>query len=381
MNNIRLFKPSVGTDELNNIKKVFSKSWLGYGVEVDKFEKKFAKFIGVKYAVAVNSGTAALHLSLLCHNFPKKKKVLVPAITFSATAAAAMYCGLEPKFVDINEKDLTIDFLDLKKKYSKDCVAVICVHMGGHSAQMEKIRPWAKKKKLLLIEDSAESCGSVYKNKKIGTWSDISCFSFEEKKIITTGDGGMICLNDKKKYELIKSLSFHGWNIDPWKRHLIFFKKKNIFSNHWKYEIKNLGYKYNMNDLTASIGLAQLKKIKSFNIKRNNILKKYLDGIKSLKNIKPTFPYDLRNGSYWLFSIRTKYRDKLINFLKQKKVSTAVHFVPLPYNSLYKKFNNGRLNNASKLWKEIISLPFYPGLEQKKIKYIIDCLKEFDKKK
>lgn len=228
MDMIRLFKPLVGNDELKNIKKIFLKSWLGYGEEVSKFERKFAKFIGTKYAVAVNSGTAALHLSLLCNNFPPKKKVLVPAITFSATAAAAMYCGLEPKFVDINEKDLTIDFLDLMKKYSKDCVAVICVHMGGHSAQMDKIRPWAKKKKLLLIEDSAESCGSIYKNKKIGTWSDISCFSFEEKKIITTGDGGMICLNSRKKYELIKSLSFHGWNIDPWKRHLIFFKKKKI---------------------------------------------------------------------------------------------------------------------------------------------------------
>ena len=146
MNMIRLFKPSVGNDELKNIKKIFLKSWLGYGEEVSKFERKFAKFIGTKYAVAVNSGTAALHLSLLCNNFPPKKKVLVPAITFSATAAAAMYCGLEPKFVDINEKDLTIDFLDLMKKYSKDCVAVICVQMGGHSAQMDKIRPWAKKR-------------------------------------------------------------------------------------------------------------------------------------------------------------------------------------------------------------------------------------------
>lgn len=134
-----------------------------------------------------------------------------------------------------------------------------------------------------------------------------------------------------------------------------------------------------MNDLTASIGLAQLKKIKLFNAKRNKILKIYLDGIKKLKNIKPTFPYDLKKGSYWLFSIRTKYRDKLINFLKQKKISTAVHFVPLPYNSLYKKYYNGGLNNTAKVWKEIISLPFYPDLEEKKIKYIINCLTDFDR--
>ena len=159
MNKIRLFKPSVGKEELNSIKKVFSRSWLGYGPLVNKFEKKFAKFIGTKYAVGVNSGTAALHLALLCNNFSKGKKVLVPSITFSATAASVLYCGLTPKFVDIKKEDLTIDFKDLKKKYTKDCVALICVHMGGHPSMMEKIKPWAKKKRLLLIEDSAETCG------------------------------------------------------------------------------------------------------------------------------------------------------------------------------------------------------------------------------
>tara|TARA_Y100000992_G_scaffold54138_1_gene32491 strand:- start:2879 stop:4030 length:1152 start_codon:yes stop_codon:yes gene_type:complete len=381
MEKIRLFKPWVGKEELNNIKKVFNKSWIGYGPQVHKFEKKFSRFIGTKYAVAVNSGTAALHLALLSCNFPKNKKVLIPTITFSATAAAALYCDLKPKFVDIRKEDLTIDFEDLKKKYTKDCVALICVHMGGHPSQMEKIKPWAKKKKLLLIEDSAESCGGIYKGKKIGTWSDISCFSFEEKKIITTGDGGMICLNDKKRYEKLKSLSFHGWNKDPWERHLMFFKKKKNFSKHWKYEIENLGFKYNMNDLTASMGLAQLSKINLFNKKRNLILKKYLIGIKNLNYIKPVFPYDTKNGSYWLFSIKTKFRDELINFLKEKKISTAVHFVPLPMNKLYKQFNNKSLRNTKDIWKEIVSLPFFPNLENKKINYIINCLKKFDESK
>tara|TARA_Y100000590_G_scaffold142531_1_gene163593 strand:+ start:10449 stop:11603 length:1155 start_codon:yes stop_codon:yes gene_type:complete len=380
MNKIRLFKPSVGKEELNSIKKVFSKSWLGYGPMVNKFEKKFAKFIGVKYAVAVNSGTAALHLSLLCNNFPKRKKVLVPSITFSATAAAVLYCGLTPKFVDIKEEDLTIDFEDLKKKYSNDCVALICVHMGGHPSVMEKIKPWAKKKKLLLIEDSAESCGSIYKGKKIGTWSDISCFSFEEKKIITTGDGGMICLNDKKKYKKLKSLSFHGWDTDPWQRHEKSFGKKNNFTKHWAYEIKNLGYKYNMNDFMAAVGLEQLKKVNSFNKKRIKIIKRYLNGIKNLKHIKPTYPYYLKQSSYWLFSVKTRFRDQLINYLKLKNISTAVHFVPLPLNKIYKKYKNKNLKNTFKIWKQIISLPFYPDLENKKIDYIIKCLKIFDNK-
>ena len=135
MEKIRLFKPSVGLEELNNIRKVFKSSWLGYGPLVKQFENKFAKFIGTKYAVGVNSGTAALHLALLCNNFKKKKKVLVPSITFSATAAAVLYCGLIPKFVDIKKEDLTIDFEDLKKKIHKRlCCYYLCSYGGSSSA-------------------------------------------------------------------------------------------------------------------------------------------------------------------------------------------------------------------------------------------------------
>ena len=190
----------------------------------------------------------------------------------------------------------------------------------------------------------------------------------------------MICLNDKKKYKKLKSLSFHGWNIDPWKRHKASFGKKKTFTNHWAYQINSLGFKYNMNDLMAAVGLEQLKKIGTFNKKRISILKKYLEGVKNLKNIKPTYPYKLNNSSYWLFSINTDYRDELINFLKLKNISTAVHFVPLPLNKIYKKYNNNNLKNAMQIWKKIISLPFYPDLDDKKINYIVNCLKIFDKK-
>ena len=143
---IRLFKPSVGKEEINSIKKVFKKSWLGYGSKVKEFEKKFSSFIGTKYAVGLNSCTAALHLALAVNNFKKKKKVLLPTMTFSATAASILYNDLIPVFVDVNKKDLNISFEDLKKKYTKDCVAVMAVHFGGHPCQMDKIVPWAKKK-------------------------------------------------------------------------------------------------------------------------------------------------------------------------------------------------------------------------------------------
>ena len=256
--NIRLFKPSLGNEEITEIKKIFKRSWIGYGPQVKKFENSWSKYIGIKYSVGVTSCSAALHIALASKKFKKRKKVLIPAMTFTATAAAALYNDLEPVFVDINEYDLNINFEDLKKKYSKDCVAVIPVHVGGHPCEMEKIVPWAKKKKLLVIEDCAHTAGGIYKKKMLGTWGDISCFSFEEKKMLTTGDGGMICTNNKSLASKFRVLSFHGWNKDSWLRH----KKglnKNLNEKHWYYQIKELGFKYNMNDLMAAIGLAQLK--------------------------------------------------------------------------------------------------------------------------
>ena len=189
----------------------------------------------------------------------------------------------------------------------------------------------------------------------------------------------MICLNDKKIYDKIKSLSFHGWNIDPWTRHKNSFYSKKKMKQHWNYEIVNLGYKYNMNDLMASIGISQFRKLKKFNLRRKKILEKYLNGISNLKSLKPTFPYILKDSSYWLFSIRTKKRDQLVNFLRKKNISTAVHFVPLPLNKLYKKYKSN-VRNSLKVWKEIVSLPFFPDLDNKKLDYIIKCLKLFDEK-
>ena len=377
--NIRLFKPSLGNEEINSIKKIFKRSWIGYGPEVKKFENSWSKFIGIKYSVGVTSCSAALHIALASKNFKKRKKVLVPAMTFTATAAAALYNDLEPVFVDINEYDLNINFDDLKRKYSKDCVAVIPVHVGGHPCAMEKIIPWAKKKKLLVIEDCAHTAGGIYKGKTLGTWGDISCFSFEEKKMLTTGDGGMICTNNRKLASKFKILSFHGWNKDPWTRHKKSINKTNFKEKHWYYQIKELGFKYNMNDLMAAIGLAQLKKLNTFNLKRNIILKKYLKGIKVCKNIKPYLNKQLKDVAYWMFAIRSNKRDKLISFLKEKGIATSVYWIPVPLHPLYYKYKS-KIPVARKVWKELVTLPMYSDIKPNQIDFIIKSVKEFDSK-
>ena len=377
--NIRLFKPSLGNEEINSIKKIFKRSWIGYGPEVKKFENSWSKFIGIKYSVGVTSCSAALHIALASKNFKKKKKVLVPAMTFTATAAAALYNDLEPVFVDINEYDLNINFDDLKRKYSKECDAVIPVHVGGHPCAMEKIIPWAKKKKLLVIEDCAHTAGGIYKGKTLGTWGDISCFSFEEKKMLTTGDGGMICTNNRKLASKFKILSFHGWNKDPWTRHKKSINKTNFKEKHWYYQIKELGFKYNMNDLMAAIGLAQLKKLNTFNLKRNIILKKYFKGIKDCKNIKPYLNKQLKDVAYWMFAIRSNKRDKLISFLKEKGIATSVYWIPVPLHPLYYKYKS-KIPVARKVWKELVTLPMYSDIKPNQIDFIIKSVKEFDSK-
>ena len=376
---IRLFKPSFNNDEIVALKKIFKRSWIGYGKEVKRFEEYWSKYIGIKYSVGVTSCSAALHIALASKNFKKKKKVLIPAMTFTATAAAALYCDLEPVFVDINEYDLNINFEDLKEKYCKDCVAVIPVHVGGHPCEMEKIIPWAKKKKLLVIEDCAHTAGGIYKGKMLGTWGDISCFSFEEKKMLTTGDGGMICTNNKSLATKFKILSFHGWNKDPWTRHKKGLIKKNLNEKHWFYQVKHLGFKYNMNDLMAAIGIAQLKKLNSFNLKRNSGIEKYLKGIQSCKNIKPFFKKQFEGIAYWKFAIRVKQRDKLIAFLKKRGISTSVYWIPVPLHPLYKRFKS-KIPVTLRVWKELVTLPLFSDIKLEELNYIIKSVKEFDNK-
>jgi perosamine synthetase len=197
--------------------------------------------------------------------------------------------------------------------------------------------------------------------------------------MLTTGDGGMICTNNKSLATKFKSLSFHGWNRDPWSRHKKGLSKKNLKEKHWYYQIKELGFKYNMNDLMAAIGLAQLKKLHSFNFKRNVGVKKYLEGIKNCKNIKPYFVKQYEHISYWMFAIRSKKRDQLIAFLKERGIATSVYWIPVPMHPLYKKYKS-KIPVTKRVWKELVTLPLFSDIKLKELNYIIKSVKEFDNK-
>ncbi|MHA1386746.1 MAG: DegT/DnrJ/EryC1/StrS family aminotransferase [Candidatus Helarchaeota archaeon] len=375
---VRLFKPSLGQEELDAIKDVFERAWLGLGPKVSEFEEAWADYIGCKVALGVNSGTAALHLALAAWEFKPGKKVLVPAMTFISSAMAAIYNRLEPVFVDCNEETMGMDLEDLERKITPDCVAIVAVHMGGHPLPMEHLKEIARIYKLKIVEDCAHCAGGEYKGRKLGTWGDIGCFSFEEKKGMTTGDGGMICTDDFDLINKIRPMRWLGIDKDTWKRSSLYTDKK-ADSRHWYYEIHGIGYKYNMNDLSACIGLAQLKKLDDFNSKRRRAIGRYLKNLEGIDHVKPLLPYDLSsNSAYWIFGLRSRRRDDLIRHLKRKGIATGVHYMSLPLHPIFSDHKEST-PTANRLSNEIITLPLFTDISDEEIDYVSKAVQEFYK--
>lgn len=375
--NIRLFKPSLTELELQAVKKAFDRAWIGLGPNVNEFEAKWTEHLGVKVAIGLNSATAALHLALRVFGFPKGKKVLVPSMTFSATASAVLYNDLIPVFVDSDPIILGMSLEDLDRKYDKDCVAVIPVHYTGHPVSMEKLVPWARERNLKIIEDCAHTTGSLYKGKALGTWGDIGCFSFEEKKCMTTGDGGMIVSNDPDLLKDVKAMRWVGIDKDNWKTAQSYVDL-NKDAYHWFYELNVLGWKYNMNDLAASIGLAQLKRLPEMNKRRSVIISRYMEGIKDLKTIKPLLPYEPDKYVYQMFIIRAEKKEELIIYLKSKGIATGCHYTPLTMQPLFKPFASSCPVAESEYYK-IITLPLHADLKNTEVDYVINQLIQFER--
>lgn len=375
MRNIRLFKPSLGPVELENVRDAFERSWVGLGPKVNEFEAKWAEWTGAAMAVGVNSATAALHLAIRVFNFPPGKKILVPALTFSATASAILYNDLIPVFVDSDPVSLSMRLEDMKQKCDNDCVAVIPVHYCGHPVAMEKLVPWAREKGLKVIEDCAHTTGSLYEGKNLGTWGDIGCFSFEEKKLMTTGDGGMMVTNQPELFKDLKAMRWVGIDKDNWKTSQA-YTRSNRDAMHWFYEINVLGYKYNMNDLAASIGLGQLQRLPQMNARRAEIIRRYLNGLEGIQGVEPLVPYDPEHFVYQIFGIRCDHRDELMIHLKNNGIATGCHYTPLTLQPLFQSYaNNCHFVEAEH--KRFITLPLHADLTDEEVDYVVGHIREF----
>ena len=373
---IRLFKPCVGQEELDSIRQVFDRSWLGLGPTVTQFEQEWNEYIQAEQSIAVNSCTAALHLALSVYGFPPGSEVLLPAISFVATATAVLYNQLVPVFVDVDPHSLSICLKDLERKLTSKSVAVIPVHLGGHPVPMDALMELAEVHSLKVIEDCANCAGGSYQGKKLGTWGDIGCFSFEEKKNMTTGDGGMISSKWPSLIDPLRANRWVGIDKDTWRRTTDNATMPPA-AYHWHYEVATLGYKYNMNDLMASIGIVQLKKLDWMNHRRASLIERYLQGIADMKTFQPLYPYSLNDSAYWIFGIRCSCRDDLIIFLQERGISTGVHFFPLPFHPLFKGYES-TIPVAASEWKRMVTLPLFPDLEDREVDYVLEALADFD---
>lgn len=370
---VPLFRPELGKEELENIGEVFKSHWIGLGPKVAEFEEKFAEFIGVKYAVAVNSGTAALHLAVKVLGIGQRDEVIVPAITMAASAHAVLYCGAKPVFCDVDEKTLCLDTNDFKRKITERTKAVIPVHLGGEPCLMDEIMKIARSRGLFVIEDVANAVGGSYKNKKLGSIGDIGCHSFEAKKNMTTGDGGMLTLNSRKLTERLRKLRWYGASSDTWER----LSKGNKKRYSWFYDVEEIGYKYNMNDISAAIGLAQLKNLPSVIKKKEILRKKYFQALQDIPWLELPAQNDYAGkASYWLFIAKLKERDKFIDFMHQNGITTGVHFMPVQFLSVYKKYKT-KLPKAERVWRKIVSLPFFASITDKEFDYVQKTIKRF----
>tara|TARA_Y100000589_G_scaffold331310_1_gene384267 strand:- start:1207 stop:2340 length:1134 start_codon:yes stop_codon:yes gene_type:complete len=373
--NIRLFYPLIEEDDLESLRTCFNDSWLGLGSKVYEFENEWIKkIVPDNYAVACNSATAALHIALLALNLPPDSEVIVPSLTFVSSVNAIVYAGLKPVFAEVDPKSLTISIDSIRNLINKNTSAILPVHYGGEPCNMEDIINLATSNNLKVIEDCAHTQGGIYKNKVLGTWGDIGCFSFEEKKGMTTGDGGMLVTKNKDVAELAKRIRWLGINKDTWTR------AKNTTSQNWYYEISELGFKYNMNNIAASLGLSQLKKLDRINSNKTNLIKKYLHTVNDLSYAQPLLPYSLienNTSSYWLFGLRCDNRDSLMDYLDSKSVSVGMHFTPINEQPLYSDSAN-KTPITSEISKKLITLPLSPAHSSEEIDYVCDLLKSYE---
>jgi len=365
---IPIFRPSMGEEEIKAVSEVLKSGWIGLGPKTKEFEEKFAEYIGVKYAVALNSCTAALQLALKILNLKKGEEVITTPLTFISTAFAADYNNLKPVFADIKEDTLNIDPEDVKRKLTKKTKVILPVHFGGHPCDMDELYKIAEKYNLTIIEDAAHACGSEYKGNKIGSISKLSCFSFHAVKNLAMGDGGMITTNDKEIYERLIRLRWLG--IDK----STFNRNKENYS--WDYDINEIGFKCHVNDISSAIGLVQLKKLEKNNEKRRNIFKKYNEAFKDVKEIEtPLWKGDIKSACH-NYVAKVENRDELIQYLAKNDISSGVHYKPLYLHPVYKHIK-AECPITDRIWKKLILLPLYPDMKNEEINKVINCIKEF----
>jgi len=370
---IPLFKMYWDKDDVKDVTEAIKAGmcW-AIGPNIEKFEKMICEYNGTKYCVVFNSGTSALHAILLAHGIKKNDEVIVPSFTFIATANAPLFVGAKPVFADIEEKTFGLEPEDVKEKITKKTKAIIPIHYSGCPCKIRELKEIADDHKLLLIEDAAESFGAKIGEKMVGTFGDSTILSFCQNKIITTGDGGAVVTNSKEIYEKLKLIRSHGR-----------LETQNYFSSTEYMDYIALGYNFRMSNITAALGLAQLKKVDKIIKMRKTKAECITKKLSKIKEVIPPNPPKNYSHVYQMYTVMVKdgknVRDDLMNHLAKEGIMTKIYFEPVHMTHFYRKKlgYKCKLPVTEKISNRVLTLPMYPALTKNEINYIIEKVDNF----
>ncbi len=368
----------IDEDDIAAVIEVLRSDWITQGPKVSEFEEKFADYVNAKFAVAVSSGTAALHTACFAAQIEKGDEAITTPITFAASANCVLYQGGTPVFVDIDADTLNIDPEEIKKKITKKTKALIPVDFTGRPADLENILQIAKDNKLIIIEDASHALGATYKDSKIGSISDMTIFSFHPVKHITTGEGGMVTTNNKEYYERLKLFRTHGITKDK--------DKLLNYDGPWYYEMQELGYNYRLTDFQCALGLGQLKKIDKFIQRRREIVKKYNSEFKNIPEIKiPEINPADSNPVWHIYMIQLNLdklkegRREIFEALRAENIGVNVHYIPVHLQPYYQKrfgYRQSDFPRAENYYSRAITLPVFPKMTEKDIDDVVVAVKK-----
>jgi dTDP-4-amino-4,6-dideoxygalactose transaminase len=366
---------SIGEEEVKEIIQTLNSGWLTTGQKTRLFEKTFADYIGCKHAIGLNSCTSGLHLSLVVSGVSSGDEVITSPITFPATTNVIVHQNAKPVFVDVEPETLNINCSEIESKINDSTKAILPVHFAGHPCDMDTIISLAQKHNLTVIEDAAHALESKYHGNKIGAIGNFTAFSFYATKNITTGEGGMLTTNDDHYADKLRILSLHGISKNAWKR----YGKEGF--QHW--ELLMPGYKYNMFDVQASLGIHQIKKVESFLNRRVQIVKKYNDAFEKTEEIQLLKPESNIKHAHHLYVIVIKIenlkvsRDEVLNEIQKRGIGVAVHFRSLHLQPFFKQhfnYKKGMFPQAEYLSDRVISLPLYPKMTDEDVSRVIETV-------
>ena len=373
-------EPMLGDAEIDSVVDCLRSGWLTSGLKVKEFERAFAGYIGCKHAVAVNSCTSALHLGLEAVGVKPGDEVITTPMTFAATAAVIEHLGARPVLVDCEPESLNLDPRRIEAAITPRTRAILPVHFAGQACDMTAIMEIARAHDVAVVEDAAHSLPTRHRGRMIGTFGDVTCFSFYATKTITTGEGGM-AVTDREEYaDRMRVMHLHGMSRDAWKRY--------TQGGSWSYEILAPGFKYNLTDIAASIGIAQLARADAFFQRRLELARAYTRGLAGLRGLRTPVVPDECGHSWHLYVVQvvpealTIDRDEFIRRLVARNIGVSVHFIPVHMHPYYKEkygLQPADLPVASAAFKRIISLPLYPKMTDQDLQDVVDVVREIAK--